>query len=307
MSISSTVLEFYDVCFKKDDFDGLHKPNWITDTDIDLFYELIERFWFPQHPSQAKEIVLLRPSIVLLLAQSQLSLHDLREVLPPETFTTKYLFLPVNDISKGVEGGGTHWSLLVVDVPDEQCYYYDSLSNGKTRDCTNALCRLSLLLNKHFSIHPMKVLQQRNGYDCGVHVCSNSIELVRRLLFSPMPTASLWDLEDFTVDVRKVRAQVITCVEYLIERYGRRIMKDAPDATDIEFAFFRLEKDQLHYSEEDEFSDIDETPLLTAPIKQMEDRPASALSVVSSTGSFRSAMEFANIDDVRTWKALTPL
>lgn len=40
------ILEFYDVCLRSSDVVALNKGEWFTDTDIEFFYEYVDRFFF---------------------------------------------------------------------------------------------------------------------------------------------------------------------------------------------------------------------------------------------------------------------
>lgn len=209
---------------------------------IDYVDELIEHLWFPSYPNQANEILLLRPSLVFLLAEAAISPEELKVALPKKLMNCKYLFMPINDLDKHAAGsGGSHWSLMVASIPDGQCYYYDSLSNGKTKDCRSALARVSDLFKKKFTIECMPVQQQRNGYDCGAHVCAFTLELVRRLLHSPMPTSSMWNLSTFQPDVTAIREQLSRCLDHIINSLGTRVSGDFDEDFPTGTVFFDLE------------------------------------------------------------------
>ncbi|EPY50674.1 NEDD8 protease Nep1 [Schizosaccharomyces cryophilus OY26] len=243
MTQNDTIVELFDICFKQEDIESLRKPNWFTDVTLDYVDTLVERLWFPLRPTQSKGILLLRPSLVFLLAEAPASLEELKSALPQDLLSCKYIFMPINDIDKYATGtGGTHWSLMVVSVPDSQCFYYDSMSNGKTKDCRSALDRISKLFQKDFTIQSMPVQQQRNGYDCGVHIAAFTLELVRRLLKSPMPTQSLWELEEFEPDLSVIRDRLSTCLESIVQQYGKTVNSIDDDKFPTDEVFFDIQQ-----------------------------------------------------------------
>ncbi|EPX72347.1 NEDD8 protease Nep1 [Schizosaccharomyces octosporus yFS286] len=268
MTQNDTIVEMFDICFKQEDVDSLEKPNWFTDVSLDFVDALIENLWYPLYPTQAKGILLLRPSLVFLLAEAPASLDELKSALPPNLLSCKYIFMPINDMDKYAAGtGGTHWSLMAVSVPDSQCYYYDSMSNGKTKDCCSALNRISKLFNKDFTIVSVPVQQQRNGYDCGVYGAAFTLELVRRLLKSPMPTSSQWKLDKFDPDLSVVRKKLSTCLDHIVKHYGTRVNSIDYQTFPTKEAFFDIQQElpsttdeSSSITEHDKFEDAELAP-----------------------------------------------
>ncbi|WBW71881.1 NEDD8 protease Nep1 [Schizosaccharomyces osmophilus] len=268
MTQNDTIVEMFDISFKQEDVDSLQKPNWFTDVSLDYVDALIENLWYPLYPTQAKGILLLRPSLVFLLAEAPASLEELKSALPPNLLSCNYIFMPINDMDKYDAGtGGTHWSLMAVSVPDSQCYYYDSMSNGKTKDCYSALNRISKLFQKDFTIESMPVQQQRNGYDCGVYSAAFTLELVRRLLKSPMPTSSLWKLDNFDPDLSVIRGRLSTCLDHIVKHYGTRVNSIDHQIFPTNEAFFYIQQELPTASnrspsvkEHDEFEDAQLAP-----------------------------------------------
>lgn len=94
-----------------------------------------------------------------------------------------------------VSGGGSHWSLLVIEVDSRKAegsssttrknisfWHFDSIRNsGNSRAAEDVAAKIYSHVYPEASIttqsssggrmvHPAKTPQQQNGYDCGVHV-----------------------------------------------------------------------------------------------------------------------------------------
>ncbi|EEB05750.1 NEDD8 protease Nep2 [Schizosaccharomyces japonicus yFS275] len=218
-------LEFYEVCLRKDDVDHFRPGYWVLDTNIDFYFEILQyRVLLPRPASVRDEFLLMRPAMVYFLSQAP----DPREIagaLPPELMKASYLFLPINDTSESGIEGGSHWSLLVVSVEQGVGYYYDSMTNGNANDCNLVVRNLSILLNKRFTIKQMKVPQQVNDCDCGLHVCENTRILLYRLLQKPYVSKVDMNLEGTQVDTVKLRKDLMRLITLLIMHYGTKIPK----------------------------------------------------------------------------------
>ena len=101
------------------------------------------------------------------------------------------VLLAVNDSTEtGTDdtNDGTHWSLLVYSKQAREFFHLDSLS-GRNSDHASLLSRrLHAYLTREtkqdfpLRVNEVPVLQQGNGYDCGVHVLCNAEHCARHFM-----------------------------------------------------------------------------------------------------------------------------
>ncbi|MGY3591661.1 hypothetical protein ACVIGB_008756 [Bradyrhizobium sp. USDA 4341] len=104
---------------------------WLHDEHIAADYALVEEELYCNNPDLVRQTGFVQPAQAQLLrlvpsesARLQILLQIFNE---NDTVVANLLFVPVNDA--GVAGGGSHWSLLLVDwrVPTAAvAYHYDS-------------------------------------------------------------------------------------------------------------------------------------------------------------------------------------
>ncbi|KAK9457632.1 hypothetical protein V1511DRAFT_179123 [Dipodascopsis uninucleata] len=234
MRSNDIALEYYDVSVYKSDFDNLRDDEWLNDNNLTFWYEFLERSQLNKSPEN--RIVLLRPSMVFLLAQSQNPL-ELKTVLP-DLQGAAYIFCPINNNEDvNLAEGGSHWSLLVINVATCHGYYYDTLENINIREAEHVAKRLGPLLGGiSIKLRPIATPQQTNGSDCGVLVCMITSCLVDRLLDSQninsesvgsIPSHFLLEgkrHEHFSAS--RGRQLMSYTILDLIARYGRKIGDD---------------------------------------------------------------------------------
>lgn len=173
------ILDYGNVCLRREDYDTLDDSCWLNDAIIDFIYEYCERNLDPNIPPNA--ICFLRPGMMQLLAALSDQM-ELESVLPATFFTADILFMPINDSEGSIAGGGSHWSLLVFSRSDCTFRYYDSL------------CALNLPFANRMALKVRRTLgivdcdffemdspQQTNGADCGIWVLIITLSLVDRI------------------------------------------------------------------------------------------------------------------------------
>jgi hypothetical protein len=113
--------------------------------------------------------------------------------------TARYLFLPINN---GVHFGGSHWSLLFLDLSDPEMprgYHYDSLPGpglGQLSIAAGLAGRLGVGA-EYFDGH---MADQDNGYDCGIAMLAATQEMIDRISQGrPCDDATL-DLSSVEID-----------------------------------------------------------------------------------------------------------
>ena len=109
--------------------------------------------------------------------------RTLKTALPDFSKTT-HVFLPINDNpNPGVAEGGSHWSLLVVSLPDAVAFHYDSLLGVNQLEAEKVTRKFERLLARVMRFVQMQdAPQQENSSDCGVFVCLLMDYLLRKRL-----------------------------------------------------------------------------------------------------------------------------
>ncbi|MGY4230514.1 hypothetical protein ACVMIH_007875 [Bradyrhizobium sp. USDA 4503] len=122
-----------------------------------------------------------------------------------DTDVANFLFVPVNDAE--VAGGGSHWSLLLVDwrMPTAAvAYHYDSagLRNSAVAE------QLAARLGSRFQA--ARMAQQQNGHECEVFVMDATRALVGRLAQGERPDREPLHLEPLIADRPALRGRLRT-------------------------------------------------------------------------------------------------
>ncbi|ODQ78535.1 hypothetical protein BABINDRAFT_20337, partial [Babjeviella inositovora NRRL Y-12698] len=189
------ILQFEGVSIYKDDVSNLRDDEWLNDNDISFVYELLEAYQLTKlsrkmarraygKPANPHTILLLRPSMVFLLAQSRGDeVALLKGVLPPLE-KADFIFLPVNDNSDPeLVEGGSHWSLIVISILDDKAFVIDTLDAANHREARHIVKQVGYYLgNPSIDIEELKVPQQINGSDCGILVSQISAILAGKLV-----------------------------------------------------------------------------------------------------------------------------
>ncbi|KAK9467502.1 hypothetical protein V1512DRAFT_261342 [Lipomyces arxii] len=219
------ILEYYDVSVYKSDFDNLREDEWFNDNNLTFWYEYLERSAAFTELPHSEQIILLRPAMVFLLAQSYDPL-DLKDVLP-NFEGARYIFLPINNNTNvTLAEGGSHWSLLVVDVRTERSYYYDTLYDSNIPDAEVVSKKLAKLLGcGRIHIHSIPTPQQHNGSDCGVMVCMLTSAVLQKVVDfqRDSDTALNMHLGDYDCNPSRGRRLISYTILDLISKFGRKI------------------------------------------------------------------------------------
>ncbi|MCJ1309964.1 hypothetical protein MMC25_003625 [Agyrium rufum] len=189
LSPDDPYLSYYDIRLMKEDIDCL-KNDWLTDNCIAFWEEFLEHEYLSKYPEQ-NHIVLLRPTMAFMLMQTA-DPSTLAEALPNFS-RTNYIFLPINDCRNvEVAEGGSHWSLLLVSIPDRTAFHYDSLNPSNASSANLATQQLSKLLRVSLRFMNLEDSpQQENGSDCGVFVCVEMKHLLLKRILGIGQTSKL--------------------------------------------------------------------------------------------------------------------
>lgn len=182
MDSDPQVLDFHDSLVRESDLRILEGPQWLNDTLIGFFFEYLDNVVCKDH---AEQLAFLCPGLTQLIkSQSDSEVGLIIETL--SLYRKKYIFNAVNDSTIiQTSPSGTHWSLLVFSRPATAFYHYDSLNGYNNDDAQKVANKLipHLGLSGPADFIKKECPQQRNKYDCGLHVIANVETLVKHFVF----------------------------------------------------------------------------------------------------------------------------
>ena len=183
MSKDEVILSFNDSVIRKSDLKLLVGPHWLNDRIISFYFEYL----YDKEFDQTDKLIFISPEVSQFLKMARK--EELGIFLEPLQLECKDLIiLAVNNSSDPTKAGGSHWSLLMFSKQAQEFFHYDS-SSGYNKEAAQQLASRthSYLLNKvdekfPFKMKEVTVIQQSNGYDCGVHLLCNAQHATRHLL-----------------------------------------------------------------------------------------------------------------------------
>ncbi|MGX9415118.1 Ulp1 family isopeptidase, partial [Mesorhizobium sp. 14Arga] len=180
--------------------------DYLGDEHITADYNLLGEQLQRDNPYMAARTRFVQPAETHLLrwTTSQHETDQTLAVLDEQgRDTSDFLFLPVNNATVG--GGGTHWSLMLVDrrLRDAPvAYHYDSAGGANSADAQELAKRLRARLET------VRMAQQQNGYDCGVFVLEATRALVGQLAQEGLPTQRPRHLDNLVGDRRALQDRI---------------------------------------------------------------------------------------------------
>nr|WP_237357949.1 Ulp1 family isopeptidase [Rhizobium phaseoli] len=190
---------------------SLDHIEWLGDQHIQTDYELLMQDLQRNDPDLAARTRLIDPLIAhyhLRLGDESTALSAFQRIVNDQNGrdTADFLFLPVSDASASdPDHRGTHWSLLLVDRRNREgpaAYHYDSFRGQNDEFAAMLAQRLGTRLE------PVRMTQQRNGYDCGVFVVDGTRALVRRLARRDRP--AVLHLDNLVADREQLQRRLST-------------------------------------------------------------------------------------------------
>ncbi|MBB4189004.1 shikimate kinase [Sinorhizobium terangae] len=174
----------------------LGATDWLLDEHVAADYALLREELHWANPDLAVQTRFVEPAVAHLLrvAQSPAEVADVfHDILNGDM--ANFVFLPVNNADIGEEG--THWSLLLLDRRRREepvAYHYDSSGDENSALGQQLAARLGA------RSEPVRMVQQENGYDCGVFVVDATRALVRRLAQGERPRHDPLHLDHLVAD-----------------------------------------------------------------------------------------------------------
>lgn len=180
MTAKDIVLSYGETLLRESDVSLLKGPYWLNDTIISFYFEFLEKDAFESNTS----VLFVSPEVtqcIKISPQTELSIFlvPLMDNIPRD-----FIFFALNDNDVMDSSGGSHWSLLVLSVPEMMIFHFDS-SNGsnacQARELGYKVARYFSFPQKSI-VESIPCLQQTNGYDCGIHVLCNAEQLANHAI-----------------------------------------------------------------------------------------------------------------------------
>lgn len=148
----------------------------------------------------------------------------LKDALPNFRRST-HIFLPINDCrAPNLPQGGSHWSLLLVSILDGVAFHYDSLNSSNHWAALHCCQKFQTLLGRELKyINLSDSPQQNNGSDCGVYVCVEMKELLKRLLKKDSRDKISMSMRGLNIDAVRARKMMTGLIDEF-RKEGRRSM-----------------------------------------------------------------------------------
>ncbi|ERM97931.1 hypothetical protein AMTRI_Chr06g195410 [Amborella trichopoda] len=160
------VLSYEDVILRKSDLDILQGPYFLNDCIIE--------FYFAYLSSSLPQDILLVPPCISFWIMSCTDKQGLEPFVNPLKLQSRNLVIfPINDNDDvSMAEGGSHWSLLVYIRKKNAFLYFDSMMGCNEWHAVKLYRAVNVLMGGQSVSAKFvegKTLQQKNGYDCGVH------------------------------------------------------------------------------------------------------------------------------------------
>merc|ERR1711974_337030 len=195
-----------DAVIRESDLHLLGGPYWLSDRIIGFYFEYLHKVIF----EDSHRFCFISPEVSQFL--KLVSKEEMNCFVEPLQLETKdVILLAVNNADDPSRPGGSHWSLLVYTSQANHFYHFDS-SSGMNQDDARIL---SKKISQHLSngqkgseairfTEAPGIVQQSNGYDCGVHVLKNAEHCSRHLMLYGTPEGLPHLQEKEIIEMRSV-------------------------------------------------------------------------------------------------------
>lgn len=206
-SLGNIVLSYHDSLLRESDIRLLDVPNWINDNLISFWFEYLEK---DKYKDLKDKIAFVNPQLTQFIKLA--SKEEGKLMMEPLQLAEKELILlAVNDCLFEESAGGSHWSLLVYNR-GSGFEHFDSFNGSgnpahakKVAEIVYELVIGKAEKKKTLSVAEKKCLQQRNGYDCGIHVMCNVDRICQN--FAIGDTANVYlNSQNFASEILKARS-----------------------------------------------------------------------------------------------------
>ncbi|KAJ0266670.1 NEDD8-specific protease 1 [Hirschfeldia incana] len=166
------ILSYNDVVLRRSDLDILNGPNFLNDRVIEFYLSYLSTL----HTSP-RTISLIPPSIAFWISNCP-DTESLKDFMKPlRLLDSDLVILPVNDnLNVELAEGGLHWSLLVYYREANSFFHHDSFMGSNRWSAKQLYKAVSPFLSDGDAVYRecSDTPQQKNGYDCGVHLLATA-------------------------------------------------------------------------------------------------------------------------------------
>ncbi|KAI5712130.1 sentrin-specific protease 8-like isoform X2 [Diaphorina citri] len=212
---SKVVLSYHDAVLHESDISILQGSDWLNDEIIAFYLEYLEKEVYHK-----KGMLFVSPQVTQCL--KQVEKDELKIFLDPILDRSHHhIFFALNDSDSLDKPGGSHWSLLIYDRRNDEYFHADSFQGTNSREA------LKLAYNLHYYFNPsdvnqppfvkqVKTTQQKNSYDCGLHLLANLEVAVRAVQTGAR-------LDEILIDeqlIKSKRASILSLIYTLQRKHG---------------------------------------------------------------------------------------
>jgi len=167
-----------DSLVRESDVRLLQSKEWLNDQIIGFYFEYLHKYKF----DESDKISFVSPEVSQFL--KMVDRTEVHAVTEPLRLDEKELVIfAVNNSTNLDAPGGSHWSLLIFSSQSKRFFHMDSsrgMNNSEAQTLAKKLHN-SFSRNTEFEMTKVNVLQQSNGYDCGVHLLCNAEHSTRHM------------------------------------------------------------------------------------------------------------------------------
>lgn len=178
--LDKIVLSYFDSVIRESDINILKSTMWLRDGIIGFYFEYLQHEKYKDNNG----LLFISPEVTQCLKETTSS--DIPLFLDPIDAKKKQLiFMALNDCADVTSPGGSHWSLLIYDRPQNTFYHADSFNDSNYAQAKKLVKNLSVYFNPEIcesNLQALDVLQQENSYDCGVHLLCNVDHIVEHFV-----------------------------------------------------------------------------------------------------------------------------
>lgn len=139
------------------------RRKWVEDTTIDEY--------FAAFAECMDDVLFLGPSVTLTIRFATSSTDD-DSLQFLSSSTSRFVFLCVSDCSDASkDDSGSHWSLMFIDRSRSTAYHFDSLQPLNKASAQIVATNLGI---KSKDIIEVPCIQQKQSFECGIHVLANA-------------------------------------------------------------------------------------------------------------------------------------
>ncbi|KAG5376381.1 hypothetical protein IGI04_040977 [Brassica rapa subsp. trilocularis] len=209
------ILSFNDVVLRRSDLDILNGPNYLNDRVIEFYLSYLSTL----HTSPT--ISLIPPSIAFWISNCP-DTESLKDFIKPLRLLDSD---ELNDnLNVELAEGGLHWSLLVYYKETNSFFHHDSFMGANQWNARQLYKAVSSFVSDGDAAYRecSDTPQQKNGYDCGVHLLATAQVICKWFSSGGMKNRDeLW-----LGDVKKTVPNVVNHLRDEILGLIRRLMSE---------------------------------------------------------------------------------